>query len=313
MRRQVFRRVAGGGGRKGEALTQRGDVQIVMGKSKTECVGNPLRGTAVYTHAGDLGQAITKKIAQALYFNRLLFKHFCRQGKSRAHSGDLMRRQRPGAQAAFVPSPVNLGENTLLRTRADIQGANAFGPVDLVCRERHQIHRELAEVDRQLASALCSVDMQQRPVPTYAPADFGDVVDGTQLVIDQHQRDQKGIVTQGCTDCIGTDQTLAVRCQPGDIDALFLKLTSSVEGSLVLDQAGDDMTRSASGGGLPLGTFLSHPLECQIAGLGRAGSPDDLRGLRTHQMRNLLTGKFHCKAGLLAERMGAGGRVAEIA
>ncbi len=285
-----------------------------MGEGKTECVGNPLRGTAVDTHPGDLGQALTKKIAQPLYFNHLFFEHLCRQGKGSAHSCDLMRRQCPGAQATFVASPMNLSEHTLLRARTDVQGANALGPIDLVCRERHQIHRELAEVNRQLASALCSVDMQQRPVPTYTPADFGDVVDGTQFVIDQHQRDQKCIVTQGCTDRIGTDKARAVRRQPGNIDALFLKLTGGVEGSLVLDQAGDDMTGSASEDRcLALGTFLSYPLYCQIAGFGRAGSPDDLRGLRTHQVRNLPTGKLHCKAGFLAERMGAGGGITEIA
>ncbi len=190
----------------------------------------------------------------------------------------------------------------MLRARADIQRANPFGPVDFVCRKRHQVYRELTQVNRQLASALRSVDMQQCAVSPYPPADFRDVVDCTQFVVDQHQRDQKRIIAQSGTDRVGADQAIAVRCQPGNLDALFLKLPRSIKGCLVFDLTGDDMTGSASGECcLPLRAFLSHALERQIAGFGGTGGPDDLRGLSTYQTGNLLTGNFYRNAGLLSE------------
>ncbi|GBH09382.1 Ribonucleotide reductase beta subunit [Pseudomonas syringae pv. actinidiae] len=47
--------------------------------------------------------------------------------------------------------------------------------------------------------------------------------------------------------------------------------------------------------------LLSHALERQVAGFGRPGCPDDLRGLSTYQTCNLLTGMFDRTASVLAK------------
>ncbi|MNH11075.1 hypothetical protein D3C79_705810 [compost metagenome] len=69
----------------------------------------------------------------------------------------------------------------------NIQGADPLGPIDLMGRERHQVYRQLPQVDTELTGPLGGIHMQQRAMITNKLADCSDIIDGAQLIIDQHQ------------------------------------------------------------------------------------------------------------------------------
>ncbi|MNT72790.1 hypothetical protein D3C72_2114240 [compost metagenome] len=54
-------------------------------------------------------------------------------------------------------------------------------------RERHQVYRQLPQVDTELTGPLGGIHMQQRAMITNKLADCSDIIDGAQLIIDQHQ------------------------------------------------------------------------------------------------------------------------------
>ncbi|MOA03131.1 hypothetical protein D3C78_1226180 [compost metagenome] len=171
--------------------------------------------------------------------------------------------------------------------------------------KRHQVDRPLGQVNRHFARTLRRIDMEQRTVLAHPLANSRDVVDGAQFVVDQHQRHQEGIVAQRFADRLSGDQAFGIRQQVGDFNAGILQLPCSVEDRFVLDLAGNDVPTGLSPG-------LGHALEGEIVRFGGAGGPDDLLRLRPHQIGNLLAGLLDRAAGLLAKRVGAGRRVAEV-
>ncbi|MNK91939.1 hypothetical protein D3C87_1120560 [compost metagenome] len=102
------------------------------------------------------------------------------------------------------------------------------------------------------------------------------------------------------------DQALGVRHQVGHRDTGILQLPGGIENGLVFDLAGDDMAAASAAG-------LGHAFEREVVGFGGAGGPDDLPGRRADQFGDLVSRLFDRLPGLLAEDVGAGGRVAEIA
>ncbi len=99
----------------------------------------------------------------------------------------------------------------------------------------------MRQVNRHLARALGGIDVEQGTVFTYALADGRDVVDGPQLVVDQHQRHQEGVLAQRRADRLRSDQAIGVGQQISDIDPGILQLPGRVEDRLVFDLAGDDV------------------------------------------------------------------------
>ncbi|CAH0313885.1 hypothetical protein SRABI70_04820 [Pseudomonas sp. Bi70] len=184
-----------------------------------------------------------------------------------------------------------------------VERADAFGAIALVRRERHQVHRQAGQVDHHLAGGLGSVDMKQRAALTHPFANRGDIGEGAQLVVDAHQRHQQGIVTQRRRHGLGLDQALAVRLQPGDLEAVELQLPGGIQHGLVFQAAGHDMPAPLRRG--------CHALERQVVGFGGTGCPHQVVGAGTDQFGDLPARLFHGTACALAERMRGRRRIAE--
>ena len=74
--------------------------------------------------------------------------------------------QRPRAHPALVPAAVDLRRDADARLAADVQRADALGPVHLVRRQRRQVDARGVDVEGNLPDALHGVDVEERaPAP----------------------------------------------------------------------------------------------------------------------------------------------------
>jgi hypothetical protein len=98
----------------------------------------------------------------------------------------LMCCERPGAQALLVTTAEQQWYQPDSRPSSHVQGTNSFGSIELVRRERQQVDALLLDIDRNLASALRGVDVEQHVSLAAEPADGADVLDDSDFVVDVH-------------------------------------------------------------------------------------------------------------------------------
>ena len=171
--------------------------------------------------------------------------------------------------------------------------------------EGHQVDLQGLQVDVDLAGGLSAVDVEQHALGAGQFADGSDVVDGADLVVHMHDRNQDGVVTQGCFDHGRSDEAVFARLDVGHFEAFTLELAHGVQDSLVLDLRGDQV--------LALGVVeMRDTLDCQVVGFGSTGSPDDFTRVGVNQVGHLATGVFHRFFGFPAKHVGAGRRVTEV-
>ena len=97
-----------------------------------------------------------------------------------------------GAAAAFV---LPAGEDRPHpRAAPDPERAGAFRAVELVRRQRQQIDAERLDVDRDLAHRLHGVGVHERAVLVCDRGQFRDRLDGADLVVRVHHRDQRRVL-----------------------------------------------------------------------------------------------------------------------
>ena len=133
-----------------------------------------------------------------------------------AESGDLMRGQRSGSQTRLLTAAKHQRRQGRLAARAHEQRADALRAVDLVRRQRQQVHRQPRQIQRQPPDALRGIDMKHhRAFPAHL-TDGLDVLDHARLIVDVHQGHQRRIGAQGRGDGARTDPAVGVRLQPGD-------------------------------------------------------------------------------------------------
>src|SRR5450830_98389 len=222
-----------------------------------------------------------------------------------AHADDLVGRQGAGTHAALVTAAVHGRFKANTRLAADVQRADAFRTVGLVGREGHQVDFQLLQVDVDLAGGLGAVDMEQHAARAGQLADGSDVVDGADLVVHVHERNQDGVVAQGGFNHGRGDQAIFTGLDVGDFETFALQLAHGVEDRLVFDLAGDQV--------LALGAVeMRDPLDRQVVGLGGTGGPDDFTRVGIDQVGHLATSVFHGLFGFPAEHVGTGRRVTEV-
>ena len=85
-----------------------------------------------------------------------------------------------------MPAAVDLCFNSHFRFAANVQAADAFRAIDFMRGEGHQIDRQLAEIDRQFANALGSIDMEDDVTAAAEFADSRDILNNTYLVVYMH-------------------------------------------------------------------------------------------------------------------------------
>ncbi|MNI79196.1 hypothetical protein D3C73_1356370 [compost metagenome] len=86
-----------------------------------------------------------------------------------------------------MATTVNLRTHQGTCASPDIQRTDAFWPIDLVGRKRHQVYRHRPQIDGQLAHRLGCIHVQQSAMGAHTFANGSEIGDGAQFVVDRHQ------------------------------------------------------------------------------------------------------------------------------
>ena len=173
-------------------------------------------------------------------------------------------------------------------------------------RHRQQIDLHRLDIHRDLAHALGTIDMEEDLAGAAQLTDGGDILDNADLVVDVHQADQNGVIAQRRLQLLQADQTVGLRIQVGDLEALALQMAARVQHRLVFGLAGDDVLAL-------LLVEVGNPLDGQVVGLGRPGGKDNLPRIGTDQIGDVVARLIDHLFGLPAKAVGARSRVAKDA
>ena len=147
--------------------------------------------------------------------------------------------------------------------------------------QAQQIDPQVVDIERQESASLDGIGVEDDPASTTDGADLGDRLDGADLVVGVHDRDQGGVLVNGRLDVGRVDAAISVDRQVGHPEAGALHDCAGVEDRLVLHAAGDDMASLGARG--PGGT-----LDGKVVGLAAAAGEDDLARLGTQDRGDLL-------------------------
>ena len=187
---------------------------------------------------------------------------------------------------------------------ADVERADTFGRVEFVPRHRQEVYPQLVHAHPHLAHRLCRVGVHQRAVPVGDGRDFGNRLDGADLVVGVHDGHQDSIGCDDPLDVSGAHHPVLVHRQVGDAVALAFEPPAGLQHRRVLNGRGDDVVTALAIG-------RGHTLDGTVIGLAAATGEDDFCYLATQQRRHLCAGMLNCPLGLHAVGMRAR-RVAEV-
>src|SRR6185312_7490656 len=77
-----------------------------------------------------------------------------------------------------------------------VDRSDALGTVELVRGDGHEVQRQCMNVERYLADRLRSVRVKQNAAGTAECADRGDILDHSDLVVDEHDGYERGVGAQ---------------------------------------------------------------------------------------------------------------------
>ena len=156
-------------------------------------------------------------------------------------------------------------------------------------RDRDQVGISGLSRDIEPGDGLHRVGVHGR-VRRAVPDQRGDAVerlDGPDLVVDEHHRDDRGVVVEGGGQGLEIDDPARVDTDHLDREPLLGETVGRGEHPLVLDGGGDDAVMTA--GGPP---EASDPLDAQVVGLGATAGEDHLSGLGAEHGGDRLPGLF---------------------
>ena len=223
-------------------------------------------------------------------------------GRRERHGpGDVLR---AGPAVALLLAPVLLGED--VRPVAHVQHADALRAFELVRGDRDEVRPERTNVDLDVGRGLDRVDVEQdAAMAAHLLGDLGDRLDGADLVVGEHDRDEDRAVVDRRVELVGIDPRVPVDGQLDDLEPELLEVAQGVADRVVLDGRGDDPVAATLAGPRPT-------LEGKIVRLGAARREDDLAGLGVQARGDPLVRLVERRARGAAERMGRA-RVAERA
>ena len=147
------------------------------------CVGWPFSSTPGIAASASQSRSRSAEIRAASD------AHLHRCDRERAsHAGDLVRRQRAGAQAAFLAAAVQQGHEAEARLAAHDSAPTPLGPCTLCAVSASRSMQSRSTSIGQLARALRRVDVQQHAPRAAEPPDRADVLHHADLVLHVHER-----------------------------------------------------------------------------------------------------------------------------
>ena len=193
-----------------------------------------------------------------------------------------------------------------MQALADVERAHALGRVQLVAGEGEHVHVQCFYVDGHMPNGLHGVGVEQRPVRFGDLAQFGDGLDGADLVVGVHDGNDGRLRPERLFKFLRMHQPELVHRQIGDFKALLFQLLAGVQHGVVLDLRGDDVVALIPAG---VGRAADGP----IVALGAAAGEVDLRTLRAQRRRHLPARPVQRRQRLAAKAVYARGIAVDIA
>ena len=106
-----------------------------------------------------------------------------------------------------------------------------LGPLNLVAAGTEHIDVAFIYIDRHLSESLHRIGMEQNSVLFGNLADLFDGLNGSDLVVGKHHRDQDGIRADGLLQLIQLYNTVLIHIQVGDLKTASSPDTRRYEGS----------------------------------------------------------------------------------
>ena len=206
--------------------------------------GTRATAAAVDDRAVDRAQdAALQPVAQRLEPRRLVAQMSERQPRRDAEADDRGDVLGAGAPVALVASAGEDGREP--HAAADPERADTLGAVELVGRQRQQVHAERAHVYRHLADGLHGVGVEQGAVASSDRGQVGDRLDGADLVVGVHDGDDGGLRRENAFERGGGDDAVGGHRHGGPFVTAAREMPAGVEDGFVLDRAGDKALAAA--------------------------------------------------------------------
>src|SRR6185369_132956 len=209
------------------------------------------------------------------------------------------RRKRSGAEALFLPAPVD--KRCWLPALAHPQGANALRAVDLVCRYGDEVGPswQLKAPER-----LHGVAQHERADLVGLCSNFRDGLDNADLVVHLHDGDECYPVIEFTFQQRPVEKAVGLHREHGQVGSLPRKPFAGVEHRRMLRRDRDDPIA-------PWGGLLDRPFKRPVERFGGTSGEGDAPALQAHRALNLLAGDFDRGFSLAAPARG-GVRVGKL-
>jgi hypothetical protein len=131
------------------------------------------------------------------------------------------------------------------------------------------------------------------------PREFGYRLDGADLIVAVHDRDEHRVVAQGSGEVVRMDGAVRTRHELGDLKAMLAEEMRRLQDRVVFERRDDDVAGVAA-------TRCRDADDRRVIRLGASRGEDDLFGSRgTDRCRDPLAGFFERTGGIAAERVEA--------
>ncbi len=205
---------------------------------------------------------------------------------------DLMRCERPGAQARLLSASMQHRGEPRHPATIDAECANPLGSIHFVCSERQEIDVHGRHVDHLAGRTLGGIDVKKDTCLATDAPDRGDVLQRTGLVVGVHDRNQRRVVAQRSLDLARVHDAVVVRHEQGHVENFLLERFEDVDDGLVLGHLADQVPPAA-------GLVVCDPRDRKVVRLGRARSEYDTVRVDADQSRDLASRRLDDPVGLL--------------
>ena len=225
--------------------------------------------------AQDFEQAVAQDRQARAFFIHLRARDFARHPEP-----DTQRQwQRAGTKPPLLPTAVEQRLQTRPRLPAHIERADAHGCVELVAGDAHEIDIHRFHVERDLASRLRCVGVEQRAMLVHEARDLGDGLDNADLVVDRHHRHQRRARVERGGKLVEIDKATLRDRQDGEPETFTLQTAAGFQHAFVLGGTRDDFVAP--------GVAPRHALDGKVVRFSRARGEDNVARGRTDQRRDL--------------------------
>ena len=155
-----------------------------------------------------------------------------------------------------------------------VESTDPLRPVEFVSRNAQQIDVVGLNIERNLADRLRGIGVEDHTAVATNPANFGDWVNRSDLVIRGHDRAEQRFVREGVGDRLGRNQSVFVTGNQGRLPALSRQPLNWVEDGPVLGDGGYQVFAAACPGTrAPLIARLFDSVAPEVNTISRASAP----------------------------------------